>query len=337
MRALIDASGWPEAVAHYRMFPFEPSAAPDLDIHIEQVVPLEGINLEAVLGEMSRADDEEAEILIVSHGTVAEGSTGGLTMPLARGCDVDAMRDEVRAVTEAAIALQESASDPLSWARFIEDPQARRNVQTLATPQQGPELLQQWLQARADSLHLSKQQLLALAERRNEVAARRFRRVEIRACNLGAFPEAMQALLEFFGAERLLAPQVTTLCGRLRVRIIEDQDRYQQWIQSRGAPGGGSSFEGGEGPSGRTFGQALCLRIRERSPESNTFELEAAAPSEQALQSWVENYIMRGSGYCGHGTLYISALWTFGQPGLPQPYVLPGEPEYRSLIASASV
>ncbi len=337
MRALIDASAWPEALAHYRMFPFEPSATSGLDIQIGQIVPLEGINLEKVLDEMNKAgDDDEAEILIVSHGTVADGSTGGLTMPLAGGCGVDAMRDEVRAVTEAAIAIQEAGSDPLGWARFIEDPQARRNIQTSATPEQGPGLFQQWLQARAVSLDMTREKLLELAVKRNEVAGRRFGRVEIRACNLGAFPEAMQALREFFDADRLLAPQVTKLCGKLRVHILEDPNQYQDWIQARGAQGSGGSFEEMEGPSGRTFGNAFCLRIQERSPESNTFELEAAALSEQAVQSWVEDYVMHGSDYSGHGTLQIGALWTFGHPGLPQPYVLPGEAEYRSLIGSVS-
>ncbi len=336
MRALIDASRWPEALSHYRMFPYEPSVTRDLDCHIEQVVPLEGINLEKVLDEMNKAgDNDESEILIVSHGTVAEDSTGGLTMPLATGCGVDAMRDEVRAVTEAAIAIQESASHPLGWARFIEDPQVRRQVQTSATPEQGPGLLQQWLQARADSLKMSKERLLELAAKRNEVIGRRFQRVEIRACNLGAFQEAMEALLEFFGASRLLAPRVTMLCGRLRAHILEDPNQYQEWIHSRGALGAGGSFEEMEGPSGRTFGEAFCLGIQENSPESNTFELEAAALSEQAVQSWVEDCVMHGSGHSGHGTLQIAALWTFGQPGLPQPYVLPGESEYRSLIASA--
>jgi hypothetical protein len=335
MRALIDASAWPEALAHYRMFPFEPSASAELDFRIEHIVPLAGINLEKVLDEMNKAGDEdEAEIFIASHGTVAEGATGGLTMPLARDCDVDAMRDEVRAVTEASIAIQESASDPLSWARFIEDPQARRQVQTTATPEQGPGLLQQWLQARADSLHLSKAKLLELATKRNQVAGRRFQRIEVRACNLGAFPEAMQALAEFFGAERLLAPLVTTLCGRLRVHLLEDPSQYREWIQSRGAFGTGGAFEEMEGASGRTFGEAFRLRIQESSPDSNTFELEAAALSEEAVRKWVEDYIMHGSGYTGHGTLQIAALWTFGRPGLPQPYVLPGESEYRSLIAS---
>lgn len=270
MRALIDASGWPEALSHYRMFPYEPSVTRDLDCHIEQIVPLEGINLEKVLDEMNKAgDDDEAEILIVSHGTVAEDSTGGLTMPLATGCGVDAMRDEVRAVTEAAIAVQESASHPLGWARFIEDPQVRRQVQTSATPEQGPGLLQQWLQARADSLKMSKERLLELTAKRNEVTGHRFQRVEIRACNLGAFQEAMEALLEFFGASRLLAPRVTMLCGRLRAHILEDPNQYQDWIHSQGALGTGTSFEEMEGASGRTFGKRSASESR-RVPLSPT-------------------------------------------------------------------
>jgi hypothetical protein len=338
MRALIDASGWPEALAYYRMFPHEPSASSALDIHIDELVPIQQINLEKVLDEMLTLDEAGGgEILIVAHGTVEEGSAGGLSMPLAEGCSVDAMRDEVRAVTKAAVAVREAASDPLGWTRFIENPLDRRRVQDSATREQGPGLFQEWLQARARGVGLSKERLLEIVKKRNLVVDRAFQRVEIRACNLGAFPDAMRALREFFGAQRLLAPQVITLCGSMRIQILEDLNQYQEWIQSRGGVGTTDAFAEMETANGRCFGEAFCLRIQEASPESYRFELEAAALSEQAVQSWVEDYIMPGSAFSGSGALKVAALWTLGRPGHPQPYVLPGEEAYRGLIASEPV
>jgi hypothetical protein len=338
MRALIDASGWPEALAYYEMFPHEPSASPALDIHIDRIVPIEQITLEKVLDAMLAVDEAGGDqILIVAHGTVEEGSPGGLSMPLAENCAVDAMRDAVRALTEAAVAVRETASDPLAWTRFIENPLDRRNVQASGTREQAPALFQKWLQTRARSLDLSKERLLEIVAKRNRIADRAFERVEIRACNLGAFPDAMRVLREFFGAQSLLAPQVITLSGSLRVHILEDLNQYQEWIQSRGGVGATDAFAEMESANGRCFGEAFCLRIQEASPESYRFELEAAALSEQAVQSWVEDYIMPGSAFSGVGALKVAALWTLGRPGHPQPYVLPGEDAYRGLIASEPV
>ena len=333
MLALIDASGWPEALAYYRMFPREPSASPALDIHIDKIVPIERITLDKVLDEMlAVGEDDGNEILIVAHGTVEEGNSGGLSMPLAEGCSVDAMRKEVRAVTEAAVAVREAASNPLGWTRFIENPLDRRRVQDSATREQGPALLQEWLQARARSLDLTKERLLDLVAKRNLVADRALQRVEIRACNLGSFPDAMRALREFFGAGSLLAPKVITVFGSLRVHILEDANQYQGWIQSHGGAGASDAFAETESANGRCFGEAFCLRIQEASPESYRFELEAAALSELAVQSWVGECIMRGSAFSGSGALKVAALWTLGQQGHSQPFVLPGEEAYRGLI-----
>jgi hypothetical protein len=198
MHALIDASGWPEALAYYQMFPHEPSASPALDIQIDQIRPIEQITLEKVLDEMLALGETDGdEILIVAHGTLEEGNPGGLSMPLAENCSISAMRGAVIAVTQAAIAVREAASNPLGWTRFIEDPEVRRRVQASATREQAPALLQQWLEARARSLDLSKERLLEIVAKRNQIADRAFQRVEIRACNLGAFPDAMSALREF--------------------------------------------------------------------------------------------------------------------------------------------
>jgi hypothetical protein len=335
MHALIDASGWPEALAYYRMFPHEPSASRALDIHIDRIVPIQQITLEKVLDEMLALGESDCdEILIAAHGTVEEGNPGGLSMPLAEGCAVDAMADAVRALTEAAVAVRETASDPLGWTRFIENPLERRRVRASATREQAPALLQQWLEARARSLDLSKERLLEIVAKRNQIVDRAFERVEIRACNVGAFPDAMSALREFFGAQSLLAPRVIALCGNLRVQILEDLNQYQEWIQARGGAGAMDAFAEMESANGRCFGEAFCLRIQETSPESYRFELEAAALSELAVQSWVEDYIMSGSEFSGSGALKVAALWTLGQSGHPQPFVLPGEDAYRGLIAS---
>ena len=338
MHALIDASGWPEALAYYQMFPHEPSASPALDMHIDRIVPIQQITLEKVLDEMLAVDEADGnEILILAHGTVEEGNPGGLSMPLADGSAVDAMRDQVRALTEAAVAVREAASDPLGWTRFIENPLERRRLRASATREQAPALLQQWLEARARSLDLSKERLLEIVAKRNRIADRAFEDQEPGNQRRVFGLYAMSALREFFGARSLLASQVITLYGNLRVQILEDLNQYQEWIQARGGAGPADAFAEMDNANGRCFGEAFCLRILEASPDSYRFELEAAALSELAVQSWIGDYIMPGSTFSGRSALKVAALWTVGRSGHPQPYVLPGEEAYRGLIASESV
>src|SRR5438874_12825147 len=67
MRAIIDATGLPQAVSYYRMFPREPARSSEDDMTIDRIIPVHHITLEAVLDQMQAAKAER-EVLIVAHG-----------------------------------------------------------------------------------------------------------------------------------------------------------------------------------------------------------------------------------------------------------------------------
>ncbi len=58
MRAIIDATGLPQAVSYYRMFPREPARSSEDDMTIDRIIPVHHITLEAVLDEMLAAKAE---------------------------------------------------------------------------------------------------------------------------------------------------------------------------------------------------------------------------------------------------------------------------------------
>jgi ABC-type transporter Mla MlaB component len=49
--------------------------------------------------------------------------------------------------------------------------------------------------------------LTRLVEKIERVQSLKLKRVELRACNIGGFPEAMKAVKELFGCNKLLAPR----------------------------------------------------------------------------------------------------------------------------------
>lgn len=177
-----------------------------------------------------------------------------------------------------------------------------------------------------------------------------FSRIELRACNIGSGP-GIEALRSFFLAERLMAPTVHTLYVAVHA---PDNTGKQLELAARRA-----------GPRWRLFySDPVQVPLEESRlppyvvpfrpdvpqailPGSLNFMLcvtriktprytsEARKLNASAIRSWVTKYIHRSARHSGTGALWVAGLDSSTPDG--QPYTLPQDPNYRSLIAVATV
>src|SRR5947208_12550064 len=101
MRAIIDATGLPQAVSYYRMFPREPARSSEDDMTIDRIIPVHHITLEAVLDQMQAAKAER-EVLIVAHGEAR-----GLIMHLTAKRSVSALKEALDLVSRVGARSEE--------------------------------------------------------------------------------------------------------------------------------------------------------------------------------------------------------------------------------------
>jgi hypothetical protein len=362
VRAIIDISGLPGVAEYYRMFPREPSVTPALDMTITQRVQIANINLEQVLDAVLNLPADESEVLVVAHGIPQ-----GFYMPVTAGSRVTASKSNLPILSRAGAALDEAAA--IHDSGLPVDQQVTRwtallrrlpgvTVEGRITVEQAVRTFDNWLRGLARHLGVSLDRLRGLIDKMKRVRQRQLRRVEIRACNMGRDPEALEIVRSFFGAERCLAPRVTIFYVLVRPNIIEDPDRFGRWVQANAGPVGGGVYGGRIGPANRAFVVAVpaqvhrarrmvinapvgfmieggfVLRIWETSLRPHHFNSVAVALSWPCVQRWVSSNIMVGSTYGGRGPFYLVGFWTFGDGG--QPYVLPQEHAYRAQIVSVT-
>src|SRR2546430_1566764 len=123
MRAIIDATGLPQAVSYYRMFPREPARSSEDDMTIDRIIPVHHITLEAVLDQMLAAKADR-EVLIVAHGEAR-----GLIMHLSAKRSVSALKEALDLVSRvgaalarrAAIRAQSATDQASSWGALAEE------------------------------------------------------------------------------------------------------------------------------------------------------------------------------------------------------------------------
>jgi hypothetical protein len=80
---------------------------------------------------------------------------------------------------------------------------------------------------------------------------KKFDRVEIRGCNIGAYQENLDVLRQFFGAREVLAPKVTMFFGKIGINTE------------------GPGFEGVERNMGGYRGEAFRTPVRKNNPKNN--------------------------------------------------------------------
>lgn len=378
VEALVHATGptmtW--AKEFYSAYQFELSQKASDDMILDKVVDLTGGNAKAAItfidvlkAILASADAGYQEVMIVAHG-----HPKGLIMPLGPGlgsADKDGLplltfmagvvmeRDRIRAIKDAKQQLQ-------AWRKLLGDLSGKTTagapwgstassvINDLTSSADAQALLETMAPTIKKVSVLQNKTVLELLDLRNKVVAKKLKRVEVRACNLGQDRDGMTALREFLGAARVLAPMVKTFYGKVHPTTTSDEAVYKAWL-AKNTPW---LLKGGKEPAGvRTYqGDALYLKLTD--PDATPLAvLKLTQPNLQtcaalgakklpyrAVKVLVDTNIdiKKKSGYLS-GPFYIGGLDPVAGRTASNPppaaangkaFVLPSEPEYRSLIVS---
>src|SRR5256885_17229556 len=348
MRAIIDATGLPQAVSYYRMFPREPARSSEDDMTIDRIIPVHHITLEAVLDQMLAAKAER-EVLIVAHGEAR-----GLIMHLSAKRSVSALKEALDLVSRvgaalarrAAIRAQSATDQVTSWAALAEELKPG-SVQGAFTVHEAEAWFARWLTEQAALVTTGGvHDLEHLIHKMNAVREARFERVEVRACKLG--DEALESLCNFLGAGRVCAPSVGTFYGWVQP-LVARPATLTRWERAFGGPARSPVYRRGAGPTAQHYDvyvpgrrnpldglivpDAFDIRVWEVSRRPHhLYASRAAAGSWPYVKAWVDEHIMRLSRY-HRGGFWLSGLWTFGRNS--QPFAAPLAPEYGEGLAGS--
>ena len=347
VRAIIDSTGLPEAVQYYEMFPREPGSTRDRDFAVD---PIDAVSQPTLLRVMDRmiaaAANSEHQVLIVAHG---EGR--GFLMPLAQG-GVSAMDDALRHIMDAAGPLDRAAAISAlpaeddrraAWRELIEELRPG-TIQGTITELEAATWFNQWKRNQANNLGVQVAALENLVDRMKQVRRARFRRVEIRSCNIGSNDVALATLKEFFGAACICAPNVGTFYVGVRPVVSQNERHERAWIRRYGAGVRSAVYAGEPRPAPRNdtvyvvaphdelafaIEGGFRILVWETSLLPHLYASQAFANEWSHVKAWVEQNVMFGSTY-SRGNFVLAGMWIFGQGGLP--FATPMGLSYRQSI-----
>jgi hypothetical protein len=274
-RAFVHASslGHPAAAPFYKLHPKEP-IAPAGDLTIVVTALLKRMTALDLLQQMVRqsASLQGGDVLIVGHGT-----DEGMSMPLAP-------------VRTSAARLQNNALELLfeNERGAITDEEAARR------------------------LGLPRDVLTRLKDLTGRVQGLGIRRVEVRACTVGAKQTTLQNLRQFFGARQFGGPRVLDAFGGFNPVRSGSTKKFEKFLTDH--PGAAV-----EGPSGH--------RLAFTRHPSGLIK-DSAVESAKALEIWAAQKFPSGKLPPAKGEVLYHALLE------RQQLTFPNEKRYRDLLAA---
>jgi|SRR5690348_1153923 hypothetical protein len=251
------------------------------EIRVERVREIRHLTMETLLDEIPAQAGAGGIVFVVFHGTER-----GLSMPLIRGSHVHA-NAEVMALLDSARSDGELA--PIL--RF------------------------------GDHHGRGGERVRELREKVQAVKQLRLSCVELRACNTGAYREAMQTAKDFFGAGTLGAPDIRDSYFTIDPGSPNPNASFwQRWLRSH--------------PRNHTYevpanGKlALAVRLTAHS----AFQTSALVNQTSAVGFWIDTYLSRlhPTPSLRHRSFPAHALWS---SAAAFPLVLPGDDDYAGHIA----
>lgn len=364
MRLLIDETGLPWAVSYYSMFPFERSRDPkdDMTFLRANIVPLKHPTLASVMTEMLKSTDNE--VMLVAHG-----NEDGLVMKISDDIPLSSVVSVLKWLPTAAEAfdlIDTSSSQPQNMgmlnALSLVEAMLETQADEIKAAALAPTIANRQLSAASGNVAMAcslvlqdvvdNMKVVVKALKTTDSGLRKasiltkqirdaqYARIEIRACNIGS-GDGIAALQSFFGAKRLMAPTVHTFYVQENASDTPRQQLEKRWKAA--GPRWRAFYDGPTGvPLQNLFrgkGQAPIRRgsinfmlsvTRIKTPK---YASEAYRLDEDAVRTWVTTYIHSQAVYSG-GSAWVGGL-DAATPNR-EPYTLPKDDNYRSLIAVAS-
>ena len=320
MRSIIDESV-PSAKKYYSTYMAEPSPAGDITLSADGMKTVEHMDLETLLTEMKDIGSG-GEILVVTHA-----SPTGFLMALKPGAKSSllfSVMDKILQIAEGirrreAIRSLSAQEAPKAWKKWFEDfdpgIKLESGFETNKDWKQFVEIqFDQWFERQGrDVLKLpgGGQDLKSLIDLLNDVRKLGFKRIEFRACQIGADKDAMKKVAEFLQVQTVVGPKkVETFYGSValsQIKFYADETKLAAALKQLG---------------GRKFGKTLGIMMLPHA-------FRILAKDQDAVKAFVKKYI--SSNYGGDiSPLVVGGLNTVGAKTTN--YIFPLESDYKTLI-----
>lgn len=322
MRAIIDESV-PNAKKYYETYLFEPSPAGDINLSADSITSVAHLDFETLLTEMKDIGTG-GEILVVTHA-----SPTGFLMLLKPGAKVSllfSVMDEILKIAEGirrhdAIGTLPSEQVPEAWKQWFAkfDPGIKLGPGFETEPDwQGfvEKKFDEWFERQGRAilkLPNPRMDLTNLLDLLNDVRNLSFKRIEFRACQIGADQNAMKKVAGFLNVKTVVGPKkVETFYGAVplsSVQFIPDDTKLAAALKRLG---------------GRALPKvAVGVLMLPRA-------FRIMARDQDAIKAFIQNYIrLKYSGSIS--PLIVGGLNSVGSTVTK--YVFPLEPDYKGLLA----
>jgi len=344
---------------YYSIFPREPS--PLGPWRIDQVVVIRDISFEKLVDMMLGL--RKKEYLVVCHG-----SSFGFFMPLINGSESSAMAlnfdggdgalkilmkiiDELANADAAAQKVKEDER-VAAWKALIQRLVGKKEADQITTSKKGKAAFTKWLdEFSIKSMNIKGKAIERLARKVKQLRQVHLDRVELRACDMGARPEALDILRKTLGAKAVAAPNMETFY--VVVRPSFGPNKFDEFKKSIGSLGKNRyQFFGFKPPQPRPAAAGRRGRAPVPQPEQPpmwifilgvfkesavVFRGDASANRFEAIQRFVSSFMMSGSRYNPRARLDlpVTGFWT-DDSKRKIAFALPPDSEYRESIITRS-
>jgi hypothetical protein len=320
MQAIIDKSV-PFAHKYYSTYLAEPSPAGDITLSPNKITAVDHMTLEALLSQM-KSVGRDGELLVATHS-----SPKGFMMALAAGAQSSllfSVMDKIDEILEGirrreAIDALPSRQAPEAWRRWYIDfePGIKLEPGYETNPDWKSYVEQQyerWFERQGSQilkLRRGGAEMKQLLDLLVEVRKLGFKRLEFRACQIGADTKAMERVARFFQVNTVVGPKdVQTFYGAFaasQLTLISDPKKLAAALKKL---------------AGRKFGSNMGIEVFGRG-------FKIVAQDQDALKAFVTKYI--SANYKGKvDPFVVGGLNSVGNA--PTQYVFPLESDYKKLI-----
>jgi len=321
MRAIIDKSV-PSALTYYSAYLAEPSPAGDITLKKEDITTVDHLDMKKLLTEM-KALGSGGEILVVTHSS----PTGFLMKlwPDAGSSLLFSVMDKILETAEgvrrreAIRSLSETQASE-AWRKwFIDFDPGIKLEKDFATNPDWPRFVERefdrWFEERGRVVHKLRnggRDLRELLDLLNSVRKLGFKRIEFRACQIGADQDQMKKVAEFLQVKTVVGPKnVETFYGGIafaQVKFIGDAKKRATAVKMLG---------------GRAFGDSMGILMLPHG-------IQVIAEDRNAIGLFLKKYFRKDYSNVAATSLVLGGLNSVGAG--PVSFTFPLESEYKKLL-----